>query len=525
MDNFIPMPPQENVAAVSPQTEVILASGIEWGNDYEHVRYYENGKAGCLAHVREKAIHIFKQSAPVRWGELTYKGKGNESEFLKCNYIAFQNKPYTEEWYFGFVTRVEWLSDGSFKIYFEPDRFQNSFYNVVLQPCYVEREHIDKKADYAGINLVPENLETGEYVDNPSEQKLLNLGQMQYCLSASADENGTNIIPIVNQGILSGLTFTRKTKYTDLITVIQNYVKSGNGDAIVNVYQAPEACFQTDESAYTQVTVQPNALDGYVPKNNKLYQYPYCYCLVNDGSGIQHTFNFEYGKNGALTMQVYGVMFNIPAIFVAPREYKRTGGSKSPYGFIINNFPQCAWTNDGYQAFLAQSSPLWDYSKKQNAISQIGNLAGGLVGALSGNLAAGVESIYTAATGTYLLNENINAQKESHDLIPPTAKGNSSGSYVAAALFGSQVYCHVMSVTAQMAKTIDDFFTMYGYATHKIKVPNITGRSNWNFVKTVNCGLHGACVTDDINFLQAMFNRGVTFWHTDDVGNYGLSND
>ena len=82
-----------------------------------------------------------------------------------------------------------------------------------------------------------------------------------------------------------------------------------------------------------------------------------------------------------------------------------------------------------------------------------------------------------------------------------------------------------MSVTAQMAKTIDDFFTMYGYATHKIKLPNITGRSNWNFVKTVNCSLHGSCVTDDINFLQTMFNRGVTFWHTDDVGNYGLSND
>ena len=68
MDNFIPMPPHTDVAAVSPQTTVILASGIEWGNDYEHVRYYENGKAGCLAHVKKKAIHTFKQSAPVRWG-------------------------------------------------------------------------------------------------------------------------------------------------------------------------------------------------------------------------------------------------------------------------------------------------------------------------------------------------------------------------------------------------------------------------------------------------------------------------
>lgn len=525
MDNFIPMPLQSDVAAVSPQTTVILASGIEWGNDYEHVRYYENGKSDCLAHVREKAIHTFTQSAPVRWGELTYKGNGNESEFLKCNYLAFQNKPYTEEWYFGFVTRVEWLSDGSFKIFFEPDRFQNSFYSVVLQPCYVEREHVDKKADLVGINLIPENLETGEYVDNPNDLKWLQLGEMQYCLSASADENGTNILPVAIQNILSGLTFTRKAKYTDLITTIQNYVNSGNGDAIVNVYQAPEACFQADQSVYTQETIKPTALDGYTPKNNKLFQYPYCYCLVADGSGVQHTYNFEYGKNGALTIQAYGVQLNIPAVFIAPREYKHASGKSTPFGFIINNFPQCAWTNDGYQAFLAQSTPLWDYSQKQNAISQIGNLAGGLAGTLSGNLAAGAQSIFNAATSTYALNENINAQKESHDLIPPTAKGNSSGSYVAAALFGSQIYCHVMSITAQMAKTIDDYFTMYGYATHKIKVPNITGRSSWNFVKTVNCSLHGTCVLDDINFLQTMFNRGVTFWHTNDIGNYGLSNN
>lgn len=525
MDNFIPMPSQSDVAAVSPQTTVILAAGIEWGNDYEHVRLYENGKEGCLAHVKEKAIHTYQQSAPVRYGELTYRGKGNESNFLKCNYIAFQNKPYTEEWYFGFVTRVEWLSDGSFKLYFEPDVFQNSFYDVTLQPCFVEREHVDKKSDLVGSNLVPENLETGEYVDNPDDVKILNLGAMQYCLSASADENGTNIVPVNIQGILSGLTFTRKTKYTDLITTIQNYVKSGNGDAIVNVYQAPEACFQTDASIYTQVSIQPSSINGYMPKNRKLYQYPYCYCLVNDGSGVQHTYNFEYGKDGALTMQVYGVQLNIPSVFVAPREYKSAGGQHSPFGFILNNFPQCAWTNDGYQAFLAQSNPLWDYSQKQNTISQIGNLTGGLVGTLSGNLAAGAQSIFNAATSTFMLNESINAQKESHDLIPPTARGNSSGSYVATALFGSQLYCHVMSVTAQMAKTIDDYFTMYGYATHKIKVPNTTGRSKWNFVKTVNCGLHGNCVLDDITFLQKMFDRGVTFWHTDDVGNYGLDND
>ena len=524
MDNFIPMPSQSNVAAVAPQTTVILASGIEWGNDYEHVRYYDNGKTGCLAHVRAKAVKTYTQSTPVRFGELSYRGKGNENEILKCNYLAFQNLPWSEEWFFGFITRVEWMSDNSFKIFFEPDRFQNSFYGLELKPCFVEREHVDKSADVVGVNLVPENLETGEYVDNAQDSKILNLGATQYCLSASADENGTNIVPVNIQGILSGLTYVRKTDYTKLISAIQNYVNSGNGDAIVNVYQAPEACFQTDKTAYTNETIQPVKIDGYTPKNNKLFQYPYCYCLVNDGSGVQHTYNFEFGENGSLTFNVYGVQLNIPSVFIVPRKYKNVGGF-SQFGFVLNNFPQCAWTNDSYQAFLAQSSPLWDYAVKQNSFSQIGNLANGLVGALTGNLGTGLESIYSAASSTYLLNENINAQKESHDLIPPTAKGNSSGSYVAAALFGSQIHMHVMSVTAQMAKNIDDYFTMYGYATHRIKVPNITGRSNWNFVKTVNCGLHGAGVLDDINFLQAMFNRGVTFWHTDDVGNYGLENN
>lgn len=101
-----------------------------------------------------------------------------------------------------------------------------------------------------------------------------------------------------------------------------------------------------------------------------------------------------------------------------------------------------------------------------------------------------------------MFGENISAQMEQHDLIPPTAKGSATGSYVQTAIFSNTIALKTMCVTPEMAKVIDDYFTMYGYATHRIKVPNITGRSNWNFVKTVNCGLHGACVTDDINFCK-----------------------
>lgn len=521
MDTFIPMPPQTDVAAVSPQTTVILASGIEWGNDYEHVRLYDNGKAGCLAHVKEKAVVTFTQSTPVRWGELSYRGKGNESDVLKCNYIAFQNKPYTEEWYFGFVTRVEWLSDGSYRIYFEPDRFQNSFYGVTMQACYIEREHVAKADDVIGANLVPENLETGEYIINTSAG--MGFGLMNYCLVASADENGATIEPEVSQKIMSGLTYFNTTDFNAIKTKIQNYSTSGNADAIIAIFQAPQLCFKNSPEDFPMKF--PETLAGYTPKNKKLFHYPFSYLLVDAHDGTQYLYRLEYFKDHNISFKAQGVKLNIPSLYISPNNYKNEPTNNTPYGFIYSNFPSCAWTNDAYQAWIAQSQPIWDYQTKQQYIDTGKSVFSTIANVLSGNFGKAIDTAIGQTVSNFMFGENIASQMEQHDLIPPTARGTNSGSYVQTALFSNTIALKTMCVTNEMAKVIDDYFTMYGYATHKIKVPNITGRSSWNFVKTVNCGLHGSCVLDDINFLQSMFNRGVTFWHTDDVGNYALSND
>ena len=520
MDNFIPLPSQTNVAGVSPQTTVILASGIEWGNDYEHVRYYDNGKAGCLAHVRSKAVKTYTQSTPVRFGELSYRGKGNESDVLKCNYLAFQNLPYSEEWYFGFITRVEWMSDNSFKIFFEPDRFQNSFYGLKLKPCFVEREHVAKTDDVIGANLVPENIETGEYIVNSSAG--LGFGLNNYYLVASADENGKNIEPEIDKNVMCGLTYYNTPTFSEIKEKIQTYINNGNGDAIVSIGQAPAICFGTTSRELNMSF--PTTLAGYTPKNKKLFQYPYSYLLVDCHDGAQYTFNIEFFRDG-IKFNSQGIKLNMPAIWIYPENYKNEPTMGTPYGFTYSNFPLCAWTNDAYQAWLAQSQPLWDYQTKQQYLKTGQSFLGALGNLLGGNIGGAVESVATQAVNNFMYAEGIMAQMEQHDLVPPSAKGNLSGSYVNASLFSNTIAFKTMCVTNDMAKTIDNYFDMYGYAVHKVKTPNLTSRSSWNFVKTNNCGLHGTCVLDDINFLQAMFNRGVTFWHTDDVGNYGLENN
>lgn len=74
------------------------------------------------------------------------------------------------------------------------------------------------------------------------------------------------------------------------------------------------------------------------------------------------------------------------------------------------------------------------------------------------------------------------------------------------------------------AVKLDQFFDMYGYATNAVKVPNEDSRESWNYVKTDNVIINGSMPVQDMAVIKAMYNRGVRFWHTADVGNYSLSN-
>ena len=74
------------------------------------------------------------------------------------------------------------------------------------------------------------------------------------------------------------------------------------------------------------------------------------------------------------------------------------------------------------------------------------------------------------------------------------------------------------------AVKLDQFFDMYGYATNAVKVPNEDSRESWNYVKTDNVIINGSMPVQDMAVIKAMYNRGVRFWHTTDVGNYSLSN-
>ena len=80
-------------------------------------------------------------------------------------------------------------------------------------------------------------------------------------------------------------------------------------------------------------------------------------------------------------------------------------------------------------------------------------------------------------------------------------------------------------VTEEVAKMVDEYFSVFGYKTNLVKVPNMNNRNHWNYVKTVNALIEkrgdGRVNASEIEQMEEIFDNGITFWHhASEVGNY-----
>jgi hypothetical protein len=92
-----------------------------------------------------------------------------------------------------------------------------------------------------------------------------------------------------------------------------------------------------------------------------------------------------------------------------------------------------------------------------------------------------------------------------------------------------------VTVTAEMARNIDKYFDMFGYATNRVKTPNISDaskrRPHWNYVKLQNANITPSrSAADGIPgeakaAIEAIYNNGITFWNNiSEIGNYSFIN-
>lgn len=164
------------------------------------------------------------------------------------------------------------------------------------------------------------------------------------------------------------------------------------------------------------------------------------------------------------------------------------------------------WLTQNSINVLGQTITSDDINIASSALSAIGGTVGNVAsGNYGGAVMAGVSGLQGVA--------NSVMQQKQHNMIPPTISGQLNSADVNVASGNNTFHFYKMSVKAEYARIIDDYFDMYGYKVNTVKIPNIRGRLNWNFVKTINCNITGSIPQKDMQKIKNMFNNGVTLWH------------
>lgn len=298
---------------------------------------------------------------------------------------------------------------------------------------------------------------------------------------------------------------------------------------------------QVKEVAKFRAIIEQVADDKYKyfrkPLESKLYMYPYCVIVLDDFKGNRLEIKPEHISGKPFELYVRGSLGTSNKVSYSVKNYNSDGSfddqSSAHEHSLINNSPSdIPIINDMLAAFLQGNrnsiqnqldSTVW------NGITGALGGAGNVVGnAVSGNIGGAVGSglgMVQGAGNSVLAIQGVEAKIKDIDNVPPSISKMGGNTIYESGNGFDGVYIMYKQIKHEYRKKLSDFFNMYGYKLNEVKIPNFHTRRNWNYVQTQSCTITGNFNNDDLVQLKSVFDNGITFWHTDDVGNYALENE
>lgn len=441
----------------------------------------------------------------------------------------------------------------------------------------VERETVPD--DTIGKHILSENFSTGDLLSGESYQdphfdtapKILILATSDLDAQGLVCPEGTFLHGVYNQLDFRVITIdpTGDTSQVILDTIkglFNSLAVFDRFNTVINVIMMPGDFVPEPTNNWStsrlraQKTFLPPSwtptLGNYSPKNNKLLTYPYTFFTVSNGEGDIREFKYELFKNG-IDFFEYCDFSPEPSVALIPHGYNQVGYSGTTYhefaeGIRFTNFPKCCYAANDLVAKFIQAG-----IGTAMAIGVAGLTGGGehfsgglkLLSSMGGKHSSGDVSNIASSQGKHESGETALIGSER---IPGHFSGNTTftntqlkagataaGGLVARALFKSKITSFtgngnlniVMGnfgfefrqkfIRPEVAKMIDDYFTMYGYLVNEVKSPCIHNRNKWTYVKTCGCTVGGSIPNDDADEICDIFDNGITFWvNPSEVGQY-----
>ena len=317
---------------MQPQSAIRLVD-VPFEKDGGHTLYFTSAElqkqyyAGLVGYtVGQNNYTYVRKDSLIRVGL-------NVELLRKYNYLYYVNYQTTitdmgetaiPKTYYAFITKLEYVNENTTNVYIATDVMQTYLFEILsdtTSQSYINKQHVPKSEDKIGDNILPEGLETGEYINSqildstsiksiedgwnnvqwtwgsydysstPNKQISLNNQYMAIvaCTELYTDMYETN--KLVNSrnysGIYSGLQYYGFGNYQYLDKFLKYCANLGQSSAIYSIFLVPVQnanwrCHKTtiddgdsgtsqsvDTETYTGVFASYSAAEAYA--NSKAY--------------------------------------------------------------------------------------------------------------------------------------------------------------------------------------------------------------------------------------------------------------
>jgi hypothetical protein len=503
--------------------------------DYAHTMYFASESA-------QQAYFQKRKQSAMTFTDVSYQRKDHIIRIpkhidtlyaAKVNYCMYQNEKYSNKWFYCFITDMKYINDEVTEVHIQTDCIQTWLFDFTVKHSFVEREHA--VTDWIGDNTIDEGLELGEYICQ-TVKKDNDLTECQYVILVTESTTGDDKPLAVNMGgiFYAGGAYICNTM-SEVINIVQVFNNAGKTEAITAVYMVPKKIInntsgalqfsgQTEPVKYDITDIRPTHIgstykEGF-PKNKKLFCFPYCYLLVSNNAGSSNIYKYERFSDQILKFKIYGAPVVGGSIKCVPQNYNGVADNQEE-GLMCGKFPTLSWSADLFTNWVTQNSVNIALGVGAGAVQIVGGLAtmAATYGAGAAIGGAGVVSGVSTIANTL-------AQVHQQSFTPNSAKGNTNGGDINTAAKANTFYFYKMSIKEEYARVIDEYFTMFGYKCNRVKVPAKNHRENFWYTKTIDANIVGGIPQDDLQTIKDCYNRGITFWKTEDnFRNYSVSNN
>ena len=493
--------------------------------------------------------HTYFNSLPkIEMDNATYMRKDGRLYFdasfdtcLPYNYCMYQNEGYSTKWFYAFVTDLRFESNNSCSCQLVTDVFQTWQFDVTMKYSFIERYIPSKSSDTIGAFTYPEQLEIGDYISNDA-QEVSELKSQKMVIGSTADYTD---LSLASNGIYQNIPTGCGYYFSNLTALgiagmrgfLQDLTDSTRQDAVTSLFLAPEFLCSTTDTSSNEVKKISNSyapatltytlstavtgLNGYTPKNNKLYTYPYYFIQVTNGAGGNAILKPEmWDDYSTKKYRMYCALTPGCSIIGVPMDYAGYAIAWEE-ALPLGKYPQLNYSTDQFTNWQTQNglnNTIQQIAGGVQAVSGAGTLATSLTSIMAGGVGDGAGRDLTMGAHQYIggMLQTLDAMQEKYlaSLVPAQFAGNTNSGDVWSSASEITFRFNWMSIKYEYAHAIDLFFSMYGYRVNRLGAVLTKTRSNWNYIKTIDVNITGDIPQNDMQKLKSLYNAGFTIWHT-----------